>query len=375
MRRHVRRIAVAGDIRGDADRARRWLESLEGQDVDAVVVGTPDHWHVPVTVDACAAGKHVYVEKPLCHNLREGLWLLDAARRTNRVVQHGTQQRSNRFTADAIQMLHEGLIGDVLAARVWNVQRRRDIGHLQPSDPPAEVDYDLWVGPARFEPFQANRFHYNWRWWHNFGSGDMGNDGVHELDYARWGLGVQQFPSRITAIGGKYFFDDDQQFPDTQTVLFEYDDPTALRGKRELVFEMRLWSTNYPENVDSGVEYYGTDGRMFLSKRGKLHVHGPRNRQIDKPRPKQPATLLAENHYADFIDAIRQNRPPQADVQTGLFSACLPNLGNLATRLGRTLHFDPVGHTIQDDAQATELLGRIYRQGGHWAIPSPARGA
>lgn len=192
---------------------------LDDKSVDAVIVATPDHWHAPASILACQALKHVYVEKPCAHNFREGRLLVQTARRHDRVVQHGTQQRSSTFTAKGIQLLREGIIGDVLIAKAWNIQRRGNIGHARPSSPPPGVDYDTWIGPAPMVPFQENRFHYTWHWWFDFGTGDMGNDGVHDIDYARWGLGVQEHPTRIVALGGKYFHDDDQQFPDTGPCL------------------------------------------------------------------------------------------------------------------------------------------------------------
>jgi predicted dehydrogenase len=174
---------------------------LDDRTVDAVVVATPDHWHAPIAIMACEAGKHVYVEKPQSHNLRESRLLVDAARRNKVVVQHGTQSRSSPLIAGAVQMLREGVIGDVLVAKAWNIQRRGNIGRAAPSDPPPGLDYDLWVGPAEWMPFQKNRFHYDWHWWYNFGTGDIGNDGTHEIDYARWGLGVEGLPTTVTGRG------------------------------------------------------------------------------------------------------------------------------------------------------------------------------
>ena len=342
-------------------------EILDDPSIDAVSIATPDHWHAPAAIMACEAGKHVYLEKPCCHNFREGQLLVEAARRHQRVVQHGTQQRSKRFTADAIQMLREGIIGDVLMAKAWNVQRRRNIGHQSPSQPPQGFDYDTWVGPAVMVPFRTNCHHYNWRWWYNFGTGDMGNDGAHELDYARWGLGVETLPSRVAGFGGKYSFDDDQQYPDTQTVVFEYGSGSAPR--RQLLFEMRLWSRNYPYNCDSGAEFYGTAGKMMLSKRGKLEVLDDSNKRIPNPKPKQPARLVHENHYEDFIDAIRTGRTPNAEIEIGFRSAALCVLGNLATRIGRSIELDHQSHLIRNDDEANRLLGRSYREGGHWAVP------
>ena len=336
------------------------------------MIATPDHWHAPAAILACEAGKHVYVEKPQSHNLRESRLLLDAARRNNVVVQHGTQSRSAPLIAGAVQMLREGLIGDVLVAKAWNIQRRANIGHQQPSDPPPGVDYDAWVGPAEFVPFQQNRFHYNWHWWYNFGTGDIGNDGTHEIDYTRWGLGVEGLPATATALGGKYYFDDDQQFPDTATCAFEWPSDGTVGNRRQLIFEMRIWSKNYPFNCDSGAEFYGTAGRMMLSKRGKLEVYDDRNKRIENAEPKQRPELI-ENHQLDFLDAIRSGRKPNADVAHGHDSVALVHLANVAVRLGRSLELDPHQERIVGDEEANGLLSRTYREGGHWAVPKGAQ--
>lgn len=339
--------------------------ALDDKSVDAVVVATPDHWHVPAALLAMQAGKHVYVEKPCCQNIREGVLLCEAQRQYGRVVQHGTQFRSHPLGVSAIEALRGGLIGDVLAAKAWNIQRRKDIGHEKPSDPPPGVNYDLWVGPAEFVPFQSNRFHYNWRWWRNFGSGDIGNDGIHEIDLARWGLGVETLPAQVSGTGGKYFFDDDQEFPDTMTVTYEYPGDGAVGHRRMLMYEQRLWSTNYPFNVDSGVEFYGTRGKMFLSKRGKLEVLGERNQRMPFDA-KPPEGLLT--HYEDFADAVRTGRTPRAPVETAFLTAALAHLGNIAVRLGRSLRVDASRPEIVGDAEANQLLGRSYRE-NHWATP------
>ena len=344
---------------------------LDDKSVDAVVVATPDHWHAPAAILACNAGKHVYVEKPCSHNLRESRLLVDAARRNNVIVQHGTQSRSNQMMADAMQMLREGIIGDVLVAKAWNIQRRGNIGHSKSGIPPASLDYDTWVGPAPFVPFRENCFHYNWRWWHNFGTGDIGNDGTHEIDYARWGLGVEGLPSTAMAVGGKYFHKDDQQFPDTATCVFEYPGDGTVGQRRQLIFEMRLWSQNYPFNVDSGAEFYGTEGRMFVSKRGKLEVYADRDRRIKDARPKEPARLAVDDHQRDFLDAIRNGRRPNADIEIGHHSVALVHLANISVKVGRGLQIDPTAEQIVGDEQANALIGRRYRD-GHWGVPSNA---
>lgn len=352
-----RKPAIASDLR----------KVLDDSDVDAVLVATPDHWHAPAAILACNAGKHVYVEKPCSHNLREGRLLVEAARKNKRVVQHGTQSRNMRLIVDAMQMLREGIIGDVLMAKAWNVQRRRNIGHKKPGAVPKGVDYDQWVGPAAWMPFQANRFHYDWHWWHNFGTGDMGNDGVHELDIARWGLGVDTHPIRIAGLGTKLYFDDDQQFPDTQTITFEYPGNSKAAQKRMLVWEMRIWSRNYPQGIDNGAEFYGTKGRMVLSKRGQFQVFADRDKRI-KPSLKGKQRDL-KSHHVDFLDCIGSGRKPNAEIEIGHLSASLCHLGNIATRLGRALQFDPNKEQIIGDEPANALLSRTYRKGGHWAIP------
>ncbi len=339
---------------------------LDAKDVDAVVIAAPDHWHAPAAILACEAGKHVYLEKPCSHNFREGQLVIDAARRNNVVVQHGSQQRSRQFTIDAMQSLRDGIIGDVQVAKAWNIQRRDNIGHSKPTEPPTNVDYDQWVGPAEMVPFQPNRFHKHWHWWYNFGTGDIGNDGAHELDYARWGLGVDTLPSKIAALGGKYYFDDDQQFPDTATCIFEYPGDGQVGHQRQLVFEMRLWSKNYPINCDCGVEFSGTKGKMIFSKRGKLFVYDDNNRKIVDERPSGGRPMA---HWEDFLDAIRTGRRPNADIEEAFQSVAPIHLANIALRVGRSLDFDPDSQQIVGDAEASELLTRTYRDGGHWAVP------
>ena len=337
---------------------------LDDKSVDAVTIGTPDHWHAPAAILACQAGKHVYVEKPCSHNIREGRLLVEAARRNKRVVQHGTQSRSAPLIAHGIQLLRQGIIGDVLVAKAWDVQRRGSIGHASPSSPPAGVDYDLWVGPAPFVPFQKNRFHYDWHWWYAFGTGDMGNDGVHEMDIARWGLGVETHPTTVAAIGGKYAYDDDQQFPDTQYVSYEYPGDGSVGQRRQLVFELRLWSRyGLDEGIDNGNAFYGTKGWMLLSKRGILKVFDERNRPVEIPGT--PPSMA--NHQQNFLDAIRTGQPPTAEIAVGHLSATLCHLGNIAARLGRSLNFDPKTERILGDEQANALVKRNYRD--HWAAP------
>jgi predicted dehydrogenase len=359
-----RAVIEAGGAKGVGDFRR----ILDEPSVDAVTIATPDHWHVPVALLALAAGKHVYVEKPCSHNVREGQLLVAATHKHKKVVAQGTQSRSNPAMQQAMKMLRDGVIGDVLIAKCWNWQKRNDIGRMQPSAVPPGVDYDTWVGPAEWMPFQANRFHYNWHWWYNFGCGDLGNDGIHEFDYALWGLGVQTHPSVVSAAGGKYFFDDDQQFPDTMQVTFEYPGNDRVGGRRMLIYEQRLWSTTYPYNVDSGAEYIGTKGKMFISKRGKFEVRGERNRPLEVSLDGVPKSEVPQNQQ-NWIECIKSGGVPNANVEIAHRTATAAHLGNIATRLGRSIRFDPTEERILGDDEANALLSRNYRDGGHWGIP------
>lgn len=339
---------------------------LDDKSVDAVSIATPDHWHTPAALLALEAGKHVYVEKPCSHNVREGRWLVEAAKRSGRLVQHGTQSRSAPLIQTAVRLLREGVIGTVLVARAWDVQFRGPIGKAQPGAVPAGFDYDTWLGPAPSVPFQSNRHHYTWHWWYDFGTGDAGNDGVHEIDIARWGLGVETQPSSVAAVGGKYAHDDDQQFPDTMTAAFEYPGEGQFGQRRQLIFEMRLWSRYYPHNIDNGNEFLGTKGRMLLTKRGRLEVFNERGERMDVKLP-EDRTVSVRAHQQNFIDAIREGKPLNADALTGHLSSSLPHLANIACRTGRSFRFDPVREEITGDEEANQFLGRTYRE--HWGRP------
>ncbi len=337
---------------------------LDDKSIDAVWIATPDHWHAPATILACDAGKHVYVEKPCSHNLREGRLMVEAARRNRRVVQVGTQSRSTEHVIAAIKALQEGVIGEVLVAKAWNSQRRGNIGHQPSSDPPPHLDFDLWLGPAPEQPYRANMLHAIWRWWYDFGLGDIGNDGVHDIDLARWGLGVDIHPDTIAALGGKYFFDDDQQWPDTQYVVFEYADSAAKPQKRQLIYEQRIWSPYVQEGHENGNAFYGTKGVMILGKKDGWQV----TLQGNKPGPSMKGTFSLPHHHQNFIDCIRGGEAPNADIEIGHLTASLCHLGNIATRVGRVVRFDPKTEEIPGDPEAAGLLRREYRP-DHWAVP------
>jgi predicted dehydrogenase len=339
---------------------------FEDKSVDAVFIATPDHWHAPASILALDAGKHVYVEKPVSHNIREGRLLVEAARRHKRIVQVGTQSRSAAHVKRAMELLHNGAIGDVLVAKAWNSQLRANIGHVKPSEPPPHLDYDLWIGPAPMVPYQANLLPSSWRWFVPFGAGDAGNDGVHDIDLARWGLNVNTHPNTISGLGGKLFFDDDQQFPDTQYVVFQYGD--GLKAK-QLIYEHRIWSPYVQEGHENGNAFYGTKGMMIFGKHAGWQLYGPRNKLVEEMSGKLDLSL----HHRNFFDAVRSGKAASvaADAETGHLSAALAHFANIVTRLGRTLKFDPAQEQFPGDDEANQLLRRTYRA-GHWAVPKGA---
>jgi predicted dehydrogenase len=362
----ARRQAAAKTLGVDESRAVDDMrKALDDKSVTAVIVATPDHWHSPAAILACEAGKHVYVEKPISHNIRESRLLVEASKRAGTLVQHGTQSRSTSTTIEAIKLLRKGIIGTVVTAKCWNIQRRGSIGRGQDTDPPVGFDYDNWVGPATMVPYRTNRVHNRWTMWYHFGAGEIGNDGVHDIDYTRWGLGVDTHPGYIAACGGKFLSDDDSEFPDTQQVTFEYPGDGQPGSRRLLIYEQRLWTTNYPHNCDSGAEFYGTKGQMFLSRRGKLQVLDDQNKPIPLSVELKPQDDAS--HVRNFCDAIRTGAKLNADALTGHLSTSLCHLGNIATRLGRSLRFDPEKEQIIDDPAANALVGREYR--AHWGTP------
>ena len=339
---------------------------LDDKSVAAVWIATPDHWHAPAAILALDAGKHVYVEKPCCHNIREGRLMADAVKRSGKLLQVGTQSRSTAVVMEAMQRIREGEIGEVLVAKAWNSQRRNSIGKTQPSDPPPHLDYDTWVGPAPMVPYRANLLPGVWRWWRDFGCGDIGNDGVHDIDVACWGLGVTTHPSTVACLGGKYFFDDDQQFPDTQYAIFEYpaDAPPAGR-KKQLIFEQRDWSPYVQEGYENGAAFYGKSGMLIIGHTVGWKLYGEKNKLIDEKTGS--ADLVA--HHTNFLDCIRGDQKKlNADVMAGHLSATLVHLANIGARTGEVLRFDPAKEQVTNLKEANSLVRRKYRD-GHWAVP------
>ena len=347
---------------------------LEDKSIDAISIATPNHWHSLMAIWGCQAGKDVYVEKPCSHNLWEGRQLVRAAEKYNRMVQHGTQSRSTPGVMGAVSKVREGLLGDVYLSRGLCYKWRDTIGHCPVEPVPAGVDYDLWTGPAPLTPFTRNRFHYNWHWFWAYGNGDIGNQGVHQMDIARWGLGLR-FPNKISAFGGHFMFDDDQQTPNTLNSAFEYELPGGKRVMLE--FEVRHWITNHEASIgveseaasESGEPHprlgpdagsHNTVGNIFYGPKGYLAVSDGAYRswlgKEQEPGPSAPEGT--EDHFANFIGCVisRKKEDLRAPIEEGYVSAGLVHLANVSYRLGRTLAFDPETERVKDDDEANQLL-------------------
>ncbi len=365
------RLEKAGEVvRGASGKAPRQTtdlrEILADASVDAVFIATPDHWHAPAAILALDAGKHVYVEKPCSHNIREGRLMADAVKRSGKLLQVGTQSRSTDVVREGIERIRGGEIGEILVAKAWNSQRRGSIGKTQPSDPPNQLDYDQWVGPAPMVPYRSNLLPGVWRWWHNFGCGDIGNDGVHDIDVALWGLGVETHPSKVTCLGGKYFFDDDQEFPDTQYAVFEYPQAKAPANRaKQLIFEQRIWSPYPQEGYDNGAAFYGTAGVLILGHTTGWRLYGPRMKLIAE----KTGRVSLPAHHSNFFACLRgEQQQLNADIHVGHRAATIVHLANIANRVGDVLHFDPDRERITNNMAGDALVKRSYRD-GHWAVP------
>src|SRR5437870_5068783 len=238
-------------------------EVMDDKSIDAVSIATPNHWHSLIAIWACQSGKDVYCEKPCSHNWWEGRQLARAAQKYNRLVQHGTQSRSSAGLREGVQKLREGVIGEVYLSRGLCYKWRDTIGHKPVEAVPAGVHYDLWTGPAPLKPFTQNRFHYNWHWIWDTGNGDIGNQGIHEMDIARWGLGKNSLPKRVFSTGAKFVYDDDQETPNTQIATFDY-------GDCQLVFEVRGLLTE----GEGSIAFDGSNviGNLFFGSEGTMSV-------------------------------------------------------------------------------------------------------
>ncbi|MFD0794866.1 Gfo/Idh/MocA family protein [Mucilaginibacter litoreus] len=338
---------------------------LEKKDLDALVIAAPDHWHAPATILACQAGKHVYVEKPCSHNPHEGEMAIAAAAKYNRLVQMGSQRRSFSNVQKMIDELHKGIIGRVYFARGWYANNRKSIGVGKPAPVPANLNYELWQGYAPRRPYKDNLIHYNWHWFWNWGTGEALNNGTHEIDVMRWGLGAD-YPNRVTSGGGRFAFKDDWETPDTQTIVANFPNDTALS------WEGRSCNSFNSEGVGRGVVFYGDHGTINYGGGNGYQVFDYDNKlvkeikdetPVDAGNKVSPTELLDRAHLQNFVNAIRGDEQLNQTIINGHKSTVIPQLGNIAQRVGRVLNLDPQNGHIMNDPDAAKLWSREYAQG------------
>ncbi|MGA3167155.1 MAG: Gfo/Idh/MocA family oxidoreductase [Terriglobia bacterium] len=346
---------------------------LDDRSVDVIINATPDHWHALGTILACQAGKDVYVEKPASHSLWEGRKTVEAARQYGRVVQAGAQNRSAQYCQLAFDYIRSSDFGDVHLIRVQNSKLRDTIGRLPDTAVPPGIDYDMWLGPAPMRPFNMNHFHYNWHWFWVYSGGDIINDGVHQIDLARWMSG-ETYPKSVSSTGGIFFYNDDQETPDTHIVNWDFD-------KMTIIFEQSLWSPymrkvtteiregrglpNWPF-TGTRIEIYGTKQFMFLSRHGGgWQVFDAEGKAVKEEHGKFSQSNAA--HIANFLDCVRTRTRPRADIEEVHISTAWCQYGNIAYRTGRKLHIDAATEGFVNDPEASSLLKRTYR--APWVVP------
>lgn len=332
---------------------------LDDKDIDGVIIATPDHWHARIGILACQAGKDIYIEKPLTQTIHDGQMVRDAVRKYQRIGQVGTQNRSAPQFQEAIQYLKTGKLGKICEINTWECQLRPTIGNPPDSDPPATVDYDVWLGPAPKRPFNPNRFHYNWRFFWDYGNSELGNQGVHMLDVALWGIqtlrgGIENsLPTRVSGHAGIYWLKDAKEVPDTQVLTFDY-------GDMVMTWELRSFGKQCPAyGHREGVAFLGSEGSLLLTHLG-WEVHFADG----TPGPSYTAHDERESglHERNFLDCVRSRKTPNADIEYGRLSTTVCHLGNIATRLGRDINFDPQTETFGHDKEANAYLSREHRK-------------
>jgi predicted dehydrogenase len=344
-------IAAATAHGGPAPKGiRDFREALDDPAVDALICAAPNHWHAPATILACAAGKHVHVEKPASHSAEEGERMIAAARSANRVVQVGMQRRSGPLYRTAIEKIHSGAIGEPLLAKSWYQVARESIGRGKETNPPAWLDYDLWQGPAPEMPFRDNLVHYNWHFFWHWGDGELGNNGVHTIDICRWALGVD-YPTRVTCAGSRLRYDDDQQTPDTTSVVYEC-------GDKLITWENISWIRPYQTDSSIGMTFRGSEGTMVLDD-GGYTIYDPMRKVVEQHQDGRGD----KEHIQDFLTAVVDGHRTNADIEDGHKSALFCHLGNIAYRTGTSLKVDAQSGRICDNAEAQRLWAREYRPG------------
>ncbi|MEX0684938.1 MAG: Gfo/Idh/MocA family oxidoreductase [Balneolales bacterium] len=338
-------------------------KGLEDSAVDALVIAAPDHWHTPAAILAMQAGKHVYVEKPGSHNPRESELIVKAQKRYGKLVQMGNQQRSAVESIQAMQDISDGLIGEPYYAKAFYANSRGPIGHGEAANVPSWLDYDLWQGPAPRTQYRDNIIHYNWHWFHRWGTGEICNNGTHEIDICRWALGVT-YPNKVSSNGGRYHYNDDWEFYDTQNVTYEFPGDKAINWEGRSTNGFSFWDRG------RGATIHGTKGTILIDRNG-YQIFDLDNKVIKSNLVKDQTDALdtvgggsmVDNHVNNFAMAIRENGKLNSPIEEGQQSVMLCHLGNISQHVGRTLNTNPENGRIIGDSEAMNRWGREYEKG------------
>lgn len=364
-------LIAATKLQGREPRSESDFRKLiDDKSIDAIVIGTPDHWHAIPTILACQAGKDVYVEKPDSHNIVEGMRMVASMRKHKRIVQMGSQHRSTLRLQSAMEFVRTGQLGRVHVAKAWESTKQGAIGFPVDTAPPPGVDYDMWIGPAPKRPFNVNRFHERWRWLYDFGTGDLGNDGVHRLDMAvallnsaceTQGDELIGLPSTIFANGGKWHFDDAQEFPDTMQVNYQFG---SGKQTKLLTYEMRIWAPYKYLDEPEGSAVFGDLGYIVIGNT-RWVAYGKGGQVLGKG----DGDSHEKPHVQNFIDCIKSRTKPFCDLETvGHPASVLCHAGNISARVGRVLTLDSATETFVGDVEANQLRSRTeYRK--PWILP------
>ena len=339
---------------------------LASKDVDAITVATPDHWHAPMAVLGLQAGKHVYVEKPSSHNPREGELLVEAQKKTGKLVQVGDQQRSSPHSIKIIKDIHDGRIGRAYYAKAWYVNNRKSMGIGKPAAVPATLNWDLWQGPAPRSEYKDNIHPYNWHWLTRYGTGETLNNGTHEVDVCRWALGAEM-PERVTAAGGRYQFKDDWQFYDTLNTSFTYPNGQSIAWEGRCCQAMKIYGR------DRGSTIHGTNGTVLLDRDG-YEVYDASGKKTDEFKTgKQTASAdtigrdsMTDVHFGNFIDGIRNGTPLNSPIPVANISVTMLQLSNVAYFVNRELKLDTKTGHVLNDPEAMKYWAREYEKG--WEV-------
>jgi len=333
------------------EKAPRFVQDMrrvfDDPSVDVVTIATPNHWHALAAIWAMQSGKDVYVEKPVSHNVSEGRRMVQVARKEGRICQTGTQIHSTRGTQEAIDFIHSGGIGEVKLARGTCYKRRNSIGHARAGEAPKGVDYNLWLGPAPERPFTRNRFHYQWHWHWDYGNGDLGNQGIHQMDVARWGLGVDTLGQSVTAYGGRFGYEDDGETPNTMVSMHDY-------GDKMLIFEVRGLKTDPLRGAEVGNIFYGTEGYVVMTKYtsgAAFDLDGNMIKEFDG----------GGDHFGNFLDTVasRNHEDLNADILEGHLSSALCHLGNISFRLGEGVRAQTAAEILGNDGEVQDTFQRF----------------